>query len=582
MPCPGRILTERADPIVSPGSVSGHVHTISGGNGFGFEMDYEQARTSTCSSCPIKQDLSNYWTPALYYQYQNGSFENVPQVGDSVGSYGGMTVYYLQRPGPNNDALKAFPEGFRMLAGDPFKRNRTDDFESDAVSFVCLDYSSTSPQTHGFPTGNCPDGIRAQIFFPSCWDGVNLDSSDHKSHVSYPASGSNDNGPCPASHPVHLVSLFYEVIYDTSNFADKWYGSGQPFVFAMGDATGYGMHGDFVNGWDVDALQTAVDTCNNDSGLLSDCPVFEYFTNAESKACVVPPSIDEAVTGVLDKLPGCNPVTDGPEEAAILSCDNPPIGAYKEYFTDVTSSLGYGYVGCGSDGTTRTLSAASESGSDMDVETCVSFCSDKGYAYAGMEYASQCYCGDSVPSDKAPVEHIVGNCFSPCAGNSSEYCGGSNALSLYKKCDGGSCTNALYTPPYGSASSSSSDTSSSSSGNSTSTSSSVSSASSASSVSSASSSAASSSTVASSTSASSSSSAPASSTTSATATSASSSSSTSSSATATSTAKAKHRKQKQGWTARQRSRFAAARAAHEIAEREADEVEATLAEAMNA
>lgn len=31
MPCPGRIVDERADPIVSPGSVSGHVHTISGG-----------------------------------------------------------------------------------------------------------------------------------------------------------------------------------------------------------------------------------------------------------------------------------------------------------------------------------------------------------------------------------------------------------------------------------------------------------------------------------------------------------------------------------------------------------------------
>ena len=31
MPCPGHIVTERADPIVNPGGVSGHVHTISGG-----------------------------------------------------------------------------------------------------------------------------------------------------------------------------------------------------------------------------------------------------------------------------------------------------------------------------------------------------------------------------------------------------------------------------------------------------------------------------------------------------------------------------------------------------------------------
>lgn len=32
MSCPGRIVTERIDPIVSPGAVSGHVHTVSGGN----------------------------------------------------------------------------------------------------------------------------------------------------------------------------------------------------------------------------------------------------------------------------------------------------------------------------------------------------------------------------------------------------------------------------------------------------------------------------------------------------------------------------------------------------------------------
>lgn len=32
MPCPGRVATERLDPIVSPGKVAGHVHTISGSN----------------------------------------------------------------------------------------------------------------------------------------------------------------------------------------------------------------------------------------------------------------------------------------------------------------------------------------------------------------------------------------------------------------------------------------------------------------------------------------------------------------------------------------------------------------------
>jgi hypothetical protein len=85
-----------------------------------------------------------------------------------------------------------------------------------------------------------------QVYFPSCWDGVNLDSSDHKSHVAYP-NQTYDNGPCPASHPVRLMSIFYEVTWNTGLFSNMWYGSGQPFVLAQGDPTGYGLHGDFVS-----------------------------------------------------------------------------------------------------------------------------------------------------------------------------------------------------------------------------------------------------------------------------------------------------------------------------------------------
>jgi len=94
MSCPSRLVQQRADPIISPGHVSAHVHVIAGGNGFGFNETYAQARGSQCSSCEIKQDLSNYWTPMLYYQAQNGSFTRVPLAGDGNGATGGKTVYY--------------------------------------------------------------------------------------------------------------------------------------------------------------------------------------------------------------------------------------------------------------------------------------------------------------------------------------------------------------------------------------------------------------------------------------------------------------------------------------------------------
>jgi len=432
MPCPGRVTTERLDPIVSPGGVSGHVHTVSGSNGFKAEMTYADARGGACSSCPIKQDMSNYWTPKLYYQSENGTFIDVPQAGDGIGVYGGMTVYYLQRGGPNNDNLTAFPEGFRMLAGDPFKRSGGSDFASQAVSYVCLDYSGKSSYTSGLPNRVCPDGLRAQIFFPSCWDGKNLDSPDHKSHMAYPTKYSYDNGPCPATHPVHMISIFYEVIYSTAGF-DWWNGTTQPFVFASGDPTGYGFHGDFLNGWDVDVLQKATDTCNNDSGLITDCPVFEFFSDAQSQACVIAPSINEAVTGELEKLPGCNPVTYGPGEASPVSgsacTSTAKLGYNPVYYQNVT---GWDYVGCAPDSvSSRTLSNSTYMSSDMTVEGCLSYCKSKGLNYAGLEYSTQCYCGSSLPAALGPTPGVLGNCFSPCAGNSSQYCGGANRLSIY-------------------------------------------------------------------------------------------------------------------------------------------------------
>lgn len=88
LPCAAPVVVERADPIVNPGNISGHLHTIMGGNAFDFTMDYETTQASTCTSCRVRGDLSNYWIPVLYYQHKNGTFEQVKQIG-------GMLIYYL-------------------------------------------------------------------------------------------------------------------------------------------------------------------------------------------------------------------------------------------------------------------------------------------------------------------------------------------------------------------------------------------------------------------------------------------------------------------------------------------------------
>lgn len=51
----------------------------------------------------------------------------------------------------------------------------------------------------------------------SCWDGKNLDSPDHKSHVAYPIDGPHAfdgmgvGGQCPESHPVKIPQIMLEV-----------------------------------------------------------------------------------------------------------------------------------------------------------------------------------------------------------------------------------------------------------------------------------------------------------------------------------------------------------------------------------
>ncbi|KAH8722679.1 hypothetical protein GQ44DRAFT_657897, partial [Phaeosphaeriaceae sp. PMI808] len=402
MSCPGRLVRERIDPIVNPGKVADHVHTISGGSGFSATMTFQDARASKCSS-----------------------------------------LYYLQRPDPSTEKLYAYPEGFRMIAGDSTKRNGSNDLATKGVSFACL--GANQPETNNLPNYNCPHGLRAQIFFPSCWNGKDVDSTDHKSHMSYPSSQNYDSGPCPAGFPVHMVSIFFEVLYDTNLFADQWTkkGAQHPFVFANGDATGYGFHGDFLNGWDVNVLQNAVDDCTDASGQVEKCSYLSQYTARESQQCQIPTIVKEAVDGSLAKLPGCNTPTFGPDRAVPTTCgDNATLGSAPGNFIDLTAS-GWSYVGCGTDDIgDRAFLNGSQGTDTMTVQTCIAFCNSAGMPYVGLEYGRECWCTGKLNPKYAPKEGIIGSCNYKCAGDHSQICGGVGAMSIYHKCDASSgCKN---------------------------------------------------------------------------------------------------------------------------------------------
>lgn len=105
------LVTERLDPIVSPNAVAGHMHSVVGGSAFAAAYNYQDQLKSTCTSFPISVDRSNYWHPKLYWINNNGtSFTPLAQ---------GNRVYYFREKSSPNDHVQPFPEGLRMIVGDP-------------------------------------------------------------------------------------------------------------------------------------------------------------------------------------------------------------------------------------------------------------------------------------------------------------------------------------------------------------------------------------------------------------------------------------------------------------------------------
>jgi len=66
-------------------------------------------------------------------------------------------------------------------------------------------------------------------------------------------------------------------------------------------SSGFGLHADFISGWDVDVLQRAADECTADSGVIEECgPLARDLRSVdEMNDCAVPPRVPERTTGCL-------------------------------------------------------------------------------------------------------------------------------------------------------------------------------------------------------------------------------------------------------------------------------------------
>lgn len=218
------------DPIVHPGQPGmSHQHDFFGN----VTTDADSTLDSLlggATTCQNQLDTASYWAPTLLDHGRTVT----PRLG---------TAYYRAAPGVDPTSVVAFPPGFKIIAGD-LTATEDDQRPLDIAGWSC----GVSTRLSGAPP-TCPNSapLRAVITFPDCWDGSNLDSSDHRSHMA-----NSVDGRCPTTHPVSLPQLTFAITYPVS-------GPGHDLTLASGSP--YGIHSDFVNAWNQDELESKVALC---------------------------------------------------------------------------------------------------------------------------------------------------------------------------------------------------------------------------------------------------------------------------------------------------------------------------------
>lgn len=245
----------RTDPIISQTCLSDHVHTFYGPPMVHPAVSYQELRGNDPkkTSGNVEENQSLYWHPTIYRVHEDDT--------KTIVEPDWVTIYYAYSAHGNTTA---FPKGFRMIG-----QSSTD----PKVQSVC--YGTTSPCVKDdgtpcqpspvpnpvLPLEACDGELGIVMLFPNCWDGVNLDSIDHSSHVAY-AQGAEDatldtfasnkytlGENCPASHPIVLpqILLFIRLMN---------YKGGHHVLSNDGN-----WHGDYIMGWEEDFLQNVLDGC---------------------------------------------------------------------------------------------------------------------------------------------------------------------------------------------------------------------------------------------------------------------------------------------------------------------------------
>ena len=213
------------DPIVYPGQPgAAHSHDFLANRSTDAHSTYESLQ-AVATTCRRQGDTAAYWVPSL----TDGGETVRPRL---------VRAYYLAG-GKDPASIVAPPANLRVIAG-PDER---------ATRWACVGREVMGRSTRTVPS--CADGtfLVMRVTFPDCWNGRDLDSADHRSHMAY-----SRRGQCPPSHPVAVPRLFLGVRYPGSDGGDD---------VALSSGGPETAHADFFNAWDQAELERLVHECLN-------------------------------------------------------------------------------------------------------------------------------------------------------------------------------------------------------------------------------------------------------------------------------------------------------------------------------
>ncbi|MBK8272927.1 MAG: DUF1996 domain-containing protein [Sphingomonadales bacterium] len=257
------------DPIVYPGQPGkSHLHQFFGNTSADASSTYVSLRSSGDSTCTSRLNRSAYWMPAM----MNGRGQVVRP--DYV------SIYYKRRPANDPEckrqgtACVGIPRGLRFIFGFDMlnhKSRRTGGgyFNCDGPTGIQSHYPSIVDAAKNCPIGN---KLGAVISAPECWNGKNLDSPNHRSHVSYGSYGEDGGYRCPPSHPFIIPTFTLGAWYSVDETLDrsgKWNGAFDSWHLSSDNMPGMPMkpgtsfHSDWFGAWDDDVMKIWTDNCIN-------------------------------------------------------------------------------------------------------------------------------------------------------------------------------------------------------------------------------------------------------------------------------------------------------------------------------